>query len=128
MESNTLPCFRASGDGPASESPPTSGVKIQGPRWERSGRSPMLGVTAIRAACSRSSPFRSMRRRSVLAGVLCLVSLSAGFTAIEQKQFRVCADPENLPFSNQKLEGFENRIAELLAKEFGAPLSYIWWG
>ena len=40
----------------------------------------------------------------------------------------MCADPENLPFSNQKLEGFENKIAELLAKEFGAPLSYVWWG
>ena len=40
----------------------------------------------------------------------------------------MCADPENLPFSNQKLEGFENKIAELLAKEFGATLSYVWWG
>ena len=40
----------------------------------------------------------------------------------------MCADPENLPFSNQKLEGFENKIAELFAKEFGAPLTYVWWG
>jgi mxaJ protein len=67
-----------------------------------------------------------MRRRNVLAVALCLLSLSTGFAAREQKQFRVCADPENLPFSNQKLEGFENKIAELLAKEFGAPLSYVW--
>ncbi len=43
-------------------------------------------------------------------------------------QFRVCADPENLPFSNQQAEGFENRIAELIAKDFGATPSYIWWG
>ena len=35
-------------------------------------------------------------------------------------QFRVCADPENMPFSNQKLEGFENRIAALIAKDFGS--------
>jgi quinoprotein dehydrogenase-associated probable ABC transporter substrate-binding protein len=48
--------------------------------------------------------------------------------AQEKKQFRVCSDPENLPFSNRKLEGFENKIAELLAKEFGASLSYVWWG
>jgi mxaJ protein len=44
------------------------------------------------------------------------------------KEFRVCADPENLPFSNQKLEGFENKIAAVLANDLGASLRYIWWG
>jgi len=43
-------------------------------------------------------------------------------------RFRVCADPQNMPFSNDKLQGFENRIAELIAKDFGATPSYIWWG
>lgn len=43
-------------------------------------------------------------------------------------KFRVCADPENFPFSNRNLEGFENKIADLIAKEFGASPSYIWWG
>jgi mxaJ protein len=43
-------------------------------------------------------------------------------------RFRVCADPENMPASNDKLEGFENKIAELLAKDFHEPLSYVWWG
>ena len=41
---------------------------------------------------------------------------------------RVCSDPENMPFSNQKLEGFENRIAALIAKELGTTVSYTWWG
>jgi quinoprotein dehydrogenase-associated probable ABC transporter substrate-binding protein len=41
---------------------------------------------------------------------------------------RVCSDPQNMPFSNQKLEGFENRIASLIAKELGTTVSYIWWG
>jgi mxaJ protein len=45
-----------------------------------------------------------------------------------KSQLRVCADPENMPFSNQKLEGFENRIAALIAKEFGAAVTYTWWG
>jgi quinoprotein dehydrogenase-associated probable ABC transporter substrate-binding protein len=45
-----------------------------------------------------------------------------------QARFRVCADPENMPFSNQKSEGFENRIADLLAADFGTKPSYIWWG
>lgn len=43
------------------------------------------------------------------------------------KQFRVCADPNNLPYSNQKLEGFENKLAELLAKELGQAVTYTWW-
>jgi mxaJ protein len=38
--------------------------------------------------------------------------------------FRVCQDPNNLPFSNLKGEGFENRIAELFAKRLGVPLEY----
>lgn len=45
-----------------------------------------------------------------------------------QARFRVCADPYNMPFSNDKTEGFENRIADLLAKDFGTTPSYIWWG
>jgi mxaJ protein len=43
------------------------------------------------------------------------------------KEFRVCADPNNLPSSNQKQEGFENKIAELLAAEFGSHVTYTWW-
>ena len=45
----------------------------------------------------------------------------------EPKVLRVCADPDNLPFSNDKLEGFENKIAELVAQDLGAQLSYTWW-
>ena len=41
--------------------------------------------------------------------------------------FRVCADPNNLPFSNSKQEGFENKIAELLADEFHSEPQYTWW-
>lgn len=40
---------------------------------------------------------------------------------------RVCADPNNLPFSNHKGEGFENKIAELLARELGWKLEYTWF-
>src|SRR4051812_22482401 len=39
---------------------------------------------------------------------------------------RVCADPNNLPFSNRRLEGFENRIAELVARDLGRRLEYYW--
>jgi mxaJ protein len=40
---------------------------------------------------------------------------------------RVCADPNNLPFSNERGEGFENKIAELLAHDLGERLEYTWW-
>lgn len=42
-------------------------------------------------------------------------------------QLTVCADPNNLPFSNQAGEGFENKIAALLAKDLHAQLRYVWW-
>jgi mxaJ protein len=39
----------------------------------------------------------------------------------------VCADPNNLPFSNQAREGFENQIASLIARDLHATLAYVWW-
>lgn len=39
----------------------------------------------------------------------------------------MCADPNNLPYSNRQREGFENRIAELVAREIGATVEYTWW-
>ena len=42
--------------------------------------------------------------------------------------FRVCSDPQNMPFSNDRLDGFENRIAALIAKDFGTTPTYTWWG
>jgi mxaJ protein len=40
---------------------------------------------------------------------------------------RVCADPNNLPFSNEKQQGFENQIADLIAKDLGMQLTYFWF-
>ena len=40
---------------------------------------------------------------------------------------RVCADPNNLPFSDEKGAGFENKIADLIAQDMGRPLEYTWW-
>ena len=46
--------------------------------------------------------------------------------AEHDRLLRVVADPNNLPFSNDKLEGFENRLAELIAREMGAKVEYAW--
>ena len=40
---------------------------------------------------------------------------------------RVCADPNNLPFSNERGEGFENKVVEAVAEELGARVEYTWW-
>jgi quinoprotein dehydrogenase-associated probable ABC transporter substrate-binding protein len=50
-------------------------------------------------------------------------SQAAGDDAV----LRVCEDPNNLPFSNRAGEGFENKIAELLARELGRTLEYTWF-
>ena len=43
------------------------------------------------------------------------------------KFLRVCADANSLPFSNKKEEGFENKIARLIAEELKQPIRYNWW-
>src|SRR5688572_21218108 len=40
---------------------------------------------------------------------------------------RVCADPNNLPFSNDKGQGFENAIARIVAGDLGRSVEYTWW-
>lgn len=40
---------------------------------------------------------------------------------------RVCADPNNLPFSNREEEGFENKLADLVARELDRQVAYTWW-
>ena len=47
--------------------------------------------------------------------------------AREAGLIRVCADPDNMPSSNDKGEGFENKIAELIAKDLNSKLSYVWY-
>jgi mxaJ protein len=62
-----------------------------------------------------------MRRfvAAALAATLCI--------PCQARELRVCADPNNLPFSNQAGQGFENRIVELVASELGATVHYTWW-
>ena len=62
-----------------------------------------------------------------LVWALLLVTLGCGVSRPSAAPLRVCADPNNLPFSNERGEGFENRIAELVARELGRPLEYVWW-
>lgn len=60
---------------------------------------------------------------ALLALALFAVAAQAGAA----RELKVCADPNNLPFSNEAREGFENALAEILADELDADLSYTWW-
>ena len=62
-----------------------------------------------------------MKRSALLACCLLLAGPAAA------KDLRVCADPNNLPFSNRAGQGFENKIAEVIAQHLGETVSYTWW-
>jgi mxaJ protein len=72
---------------------------------------------------------RSSNRRAACLAVLLGVFCSAVAADDEEYQppraLKVCDDPNNLPFSNDKAEGFENRIAEVLARRLALPLEYF---
>jgi mxaJ protein len=58
------------------------------------------------------------------AGLLaCVLTVTLAAAA---PPLRVCSDPNNMPFSNQQRQGFENRIATMVARELGRPLEYAW--
>jgi quinoprotein dehydrogenase-associated probable ABC transporter substrate-binding protein len=67
-----------------------------------------------------------------LAASLCVIAAApaaaqTNVDLVSQSELRVCADPHNLPFSNDKREGFENKIAELVGRELKLPVTYTWF-
>ena len=60
-----------------------------------------------------------------LSWIVVLVMFISGMAAA-QTELRVCADPANMPFSNAKQQGFENAIAEVVAKSLGLHVAYVW--
>jgi mxaJ protein len=63
----------------------------------------------------------------VAATLLASACAAPADTAPAIAPLRVCADPNNLPFSNDRLEGFENRLAALVADDLGTTVQYTWW-
>lgn len=66
-------------------------------------------------------------RSPLVAFVLTLCVLGCSPDAKPRRVLRVCSDPNNLPFSNRREEGFENRIAKLIAADLDATVQYTWW-
>ena len=69
----------------------------------------------------------SSRFRKAALGVAVLLLAAASLSQASKRSLRVCADPNNLPFSNARQEGFENRIADLIARDLHARVRYTWW-
>ena len=69
-----------------------------------------------------SSVSRRSRRSSDRSAGRCLASAAER----ADQPLRVCADPNNLPFSNERGDGFENKIATLVARDLHRPLEYFW--
>jgi len=85
----------------------------------------------------------SMISRALVTRLLTLLALAFGLSGlacqsaeavegyrsdlVNRKVLRVCADPANMPFSNQKGEGFENKIASIIGHELGVPVEYTWF-
>lgn len=51
----------------------------------------------------------------------------AAATAVTLRELTACADPNDLPFSNRARNGFENKIIELVARDLGTHVTYVWW-
>ena len=85
----------------------------------------------------RRMPAWATDRRMMSLNSLCAIILAAAIPiaalaadqpeAVDRSALRVCSDPGNLPFSNVKGEGFENKIAELLASKLGVKVQYTWF-
>lgn len=72
-------------------------------------------------------PARRGRIRSRhFAEIIGALAFSLVAALANARELRVCADPNNMPFSNAGGEGFENKIAAIVARELGATLSYTW--
>jgi len=62
-----------------------------------------------------------------LWSILLAAALLGSCELIPQPTLTACADPNNLPFSNQARQGFENKLAQMIATDLHARLQYVWW-
>jgi quinoprotein dehydrogenase-associated probable ABC transporter substrate-binding protein len=56
-----------------------------------------------------------------------MLGLACPAAAEPNAELRICADPNNLPFSNSAEAGFENKLAAMVAENLGRQVSYTWW-
>src|SRR2546423_1251160 len=126
--SSTWRCTRGSVVGWGRWRSPISRPTTRTPHSASRARFPISNRPPPWVACSMSS------RVEWLVGAATAVALVTGISAASrratatprEKVLAVCADPNNLPFSNDELEGFENKLADLVGRELGLPVRYTW--
>jgi len=93
-------------------------------RARRKGRIESIGAVLITLAAAGASAagLASAAGPAHDAGAAGVEGAASG-----AQRLTVCADPNNLPFSNRKLEGFENKIIALIARDLGERIDYVWW-
>ena len=96
----------------------------------------MHGMTLPPDAANGSQVRPRPRISHVVVGLVLLLAkpaaaqtpgLGASVELVDPKVFRVCADPHNLPLSDEQGAGFENKIAELFAKKLSEPTNYTYF-
>jgi mxaJ protein len=95
--------------------------------YSRSSDSPDRGEAL--APATEASRVSLPPRTALLSTFAAAAALIAVFVFAQSNNntLRVCADPNNLPFSNIRGEGFENRLAELIARDMHSNVEYTWW-
>ena len=83
-----------------------------------SGEKGLLAVWGFRAVLAAAA--------QLLCGMP-VFAQNAQSDLVDRSALKVCADPSNLPFSDEKREGFENKIAELVGTELRLPVEYTWF-
>ena len=104
-------------------------------------RSAVPALVVLMAAMSAQAPVHAAEAASTEAAAPAYTESGIDFEDMSQQEkdeakaaartrkidlLRVCADPGNMPFSNQEGDGFENKIAEVIAAQMGAHLTYAW--
>jgi mxaJ protein len=64
---------------------------------------------------------------SLIKNILALMVVAASLPCIAATELRVCADPNNLPYSNDQKQGFENQLAALIGKDLNMQVTYFWF-
>src|SRR5262249_2471404 len=85
-------------------------------RWRIAGRSPAAPDGRLK-----------MPRACGLLGLLLVTLTAYPQLGAAREALRVCADPNNMPFSHKDETGIENKLAKLWAEKLGVPLEYTWF-
>ncbi|HYG90648.1 MAG TPA: quinoprotein dehydrogenase-associated putative ABC transporter substrate-binding protein [Azospirillum sp.] len=72
-----------------------------------------------------TAPF--IARVSAAVALVLIATPAAAVEVTDRDAVRICADANLLPFSNDRLEGFENEIARLIGEDLQRPVTYFWW-